>query len=587
MQNFLVRSLFQAAKDPLSYGSAGMAPLAERMLREAEVAQRAGIISKNKLARVSTRMFATNVPVKEAQAEHAVDRAQALGTFKNTKQAIRQGIDEDRQAIAAVNTARGVGASTMRRLSDADEQLVMKNLDAIKQVTGPQLERPQTAGEVMAVDTAGNARPNMPVWPKEIEDRLDQARPKLKDDRYLDPFRKKSVPDDPVSVLRAQLADSRELLRRQAVEKQLAENTKNMPEGQLRALAARTDPTKAMATREDVLKGLAASEDRDYGPSWARAFSDIQVDAMLATGAPHIRNVLVAALMSSPPQDVAKALYWAAFKKTPQAAKERLEHGAAPHFGSGLPRSDIARTLEEKSPVYRGVRRTTGAALDRVDEALRASKLQRLDKEMKGAQEFEKLDRVNQDLGEYNVKPQWATFLPLLGANFPQWHGYNVPLMFARAAMRRPGNLANIGRAERNVNDQLNPDAPYQWTLGGPAGEGSSAALDLARVFMAHKWPSYIGGQSTAGLLSLTPRILGKEPYLKLLAEEASGLLPFGSLASDAIFNQFPQSLNDYVAGGVSGLGFYPVKRTASDKRRLAAPQTEGTSSGDPFASVH
>jgi hypothetical protein len=567
LQNFAVRTLFQGLKDPLTFATAGTVGVGDAALREMEIAQRAALVSRNPVTRMSSRFLATNVPEKLAQAQAARDEAKVAGTYVNDKQAIRGTLDESRKTISAVNTARNKGLGDARRVSDTDEALIKKNRQALKQINESQytiVHHPPA----QLVPTAAQPRPFIEYnknfkWPAEIEQRLDLARPT----DYALP-NEVGHRTDPESVLREQLAQSRELIRRRSVQDQLKKNLANVPDREIRALRASKDPAAKMPTRADILKNIADVSPTETGPSVLRTMSDLQVDAMLATGVPHMRNITVAGLMSMPPQDVAKAAYWAAFNRTPRALASRLEEGADSHFGLGATHFGALRKLTE-------------TPLNRLDQSLRAARLQRLDKEMPNAENFEKLDRVNQDIGEYGLKPTWSEHARAAGANFPQWHGYNVPLMFGRAALRYPGRLANIGRTEQNFNDQLFPDQPDMWHLGGPAGEGASALLDPARLATG-KWPSFFAGPSTAGIIAnLRPSF----QYIpERLVNYGLGIVPGGQTYGELMQNQLP--IPGPALAGANLAGFYASKATQSDKRRRAAPAAASTVA-DPWAGIH
>ena len=575
-------------KDPTTFAGAGAAAVGEHILEGADAFNRAAMISRNPVVRTTSRVLSPNVDEKVAQSENAIKAAKKAGTytdnFRGDLRAVQSTLKSNRKAIAAVNSARNKGIATIRKMSESDDALVAKHIKEIKAVPVTALEnasytvKPNMVATTVGGKTRwipkGSRRTVNPVWNNEIEQRLNLGRPKLEKDRYLNPNRSATEASDPESVLRNHLAESRKLVARNVVFDQLKKNTSKLAPEELEALRAPRDPSKKPLTSTEILKRVADVDPAEAGPSVLRSISDAQINAMLATGAPHMRNVGVAGLMAMPPQDVAKAAFWAAFNRTPKALKQRLEEGGGQsHFGLGEARSPIVRALEQIGPgkvkPARWWRGFTGKALDRWDEALRGADLQGLDKRMGSAEEFEKMDRVNQDLGAYGIKPQWTTFAPLVGANFPQWHGYIVPTMFARTALRRPQALANMGRAETNFNDQIFPDEGYRWTLGGPGDEGMSAAMDPVRTYLLGKYPSYFGGQSTAGALSVL-RPSFKTPTERL-TDYLAGFVPFGNVLNDTANAQFPE-IPAWPQAAAQSMGFYPQKRTTSSYIRTSPP---------------
>lgn len=556
MRNFAVRTAFQTLTDPLTYTGAGTAHLATKLLDAYDVVSRLALLSKSSPIRTAARELTTNVPEKLEQAKHAVQSVgEAPGKFASRGEklkyaiaktkAVAQRLPGDKETISAINTARNKGMDVTRRLQSSDAELLSKYRPWFKKATiGDWLKK---NAEFMQKRGAGKIQG---IWPKEIEDRLAQGRTGQEMTLFPLPEPPPGVDravwehTDAESILRDMFDDSREQIRRNTVQDALHQNTKNLTQKQIEAIA-NVQPEKGGATL-------------------AHKISRAQVDAMLTTGLPHMRNVGVAGYMALGEAGVAKAMFYAT-RGVPAALKKRLEEGGTQHFG--LSEAGEIMGAIEKVPGVRQFRKVSTGALDKWDEALRAVRLEQLDKEMPMAKDFEKLDRVNQDLGAYNIRPKWVERAPAWGANFPQWHGYVVPTMLARGLLRNPGRIGRFGRYETNFNDTFFPNERYRWTFGGPIDEGFSAAADPARIATG-QYPSYFGGPSTAGLVGAVLRP-SYQPLAERAIEFGAGALPFGNSLTEGYFRQFPEIPG--VANTGAGLaGFYTQKRTPGSLRRGA-----------------
>lgn len=167
----------------------------------------------------------------------------------------------------------------------------------------------------------------------------------------------------------------------------------------------------------------------------------------------------------------------------PIQLSRRLEEGGASHFGIRTPGKYTPTSfLDRYAPGFHQIRKGTTGALDRWDNAVRAARLEQVDNQFPKMTEYEKLDRVNQDIGAYNLKPHYVKLLEGIGGNFPQWHNYIVPTIVARAALRQPGRVERLARVEQLANDSFLGNAPYRVTPGGPTDEAANAIADAARL---------------------------------------------------------------------------------------------------------
>lgn len=578
MQNFAVRTAFETLTDPLTYSGVGTAAAAEKLLQAYDVVSRLSLLSKSTPIRTAARVLTTNVAEKTEQAKTAVKGLGDVSEFATPGEklkhaiartkAVSERLPADQQTIAAINTARNKAMDASRRLQSSDAELIAKYRPWLEKATkGDWLKK---NAEYAQKRGTANLRG---IWPDEIEKRLTLGtRPGQEMPLFKLPEPQPGVgrevhqKGDAESILRDMLNDSREQVRRNTIEDALHANTKNLTPQQIEA--------------------IANVEPKSGGGGFLHKVSRAQVDAMLATGAPHMRNVGVAGYMALGELGVAKAAYYALHSAIPKSIKDRiakvgirgmpselgqrLEEGGTMHFGLSEP-GEVVGATEKFMPGFREFRKASTQALDKWDEALRAVRLEQLDKQFgEKMTDFEKLDRVNQDLGAYNLRPEWTEWAPAIGANFPQWHGYIVPTMVARGLLRNPGRIGRFGRYETNYNDTFFPNEKYRWTFGGPIDEAFSAYSDPLRVATG-QYPSYYGGPSTfgAGSLIFRPSYL---PTMQRAIEFGAGALPGGTAATEGYFRQFPE-IPGGTATGASLAGFYTQKRTPSSMRRMGALQ--------------
>ena len=354
--------------------------------------------------------------------------------------------------------------------------------------------------------------------------------------------------------LSARLAQGRNVIRHRATAKAMEEN---------------------LGVGHEMANSLAKDGEEIGGFPLGQAISKAQVDAMLATGIPHMRNVGVMGWNALGELGLAKAVQRTVVPD--KTLLSRLEQGGSSHFG--------IRTPGKLSParlVPLPVRKATTGLLDRWDQALRSTRLEQLDKEHPEWTEEQKLDRTNQDLGAYNLKPHYVKVLQSIGANFPQWHNYVVPTSVARAMIRQPGRVARLSRAEENANDTLLPNSPFRVTLGGPNDEFASMASDPANVATG-KGAKYLLSPSSVGPLisNLLPQRFNI-PWKPRLAETLSNFIPTGSTILDETLNPYRSPLKP-IARGAAGLsGVYTQKRPPQSMARTAGTQAATPIKFDP-----
>ena len=189
---------------------------------------------------------------------------------------------------------------------------------------------------------------------------------------------------------------------------------------------------------------------------------------MLWTGIPHMRNVGIAGYMAGGSALIKDAMK---FHKdgVPDHLMKMLEEGGLAHFGGG----------GKMAPL-----------LKKWDDSVRAARLQQLlkDPKFKDQPLGVLLDRVNDDIGAYSKRTGMTMTSTSIGGQFPQWHGYIVPTMAARAYLRNPGRMARMARAEHNINEQIPGGERFE--LGGPQSEAGTALFNPLKYFTS---PSMVG----------------------------------------------------------------------------------------------
>lgn len=556
LQNFAVDTGFENLTDPLNWATLGTAAGGEIALRGIGKIGTRSITSNNPLIRSTARHLATNVE----------ERA---GGFTP-------------EEIAKINSVKQAQITRTRVQHSTDAQLLSQNRTLLKKGIMPEAIRQRLLQEAYVEGTpemreqaqAFGYRPTGSEQSKaptgmvnyNLREHYDPHTgafdtPHNFDDLLTGELEDLRPPGAGFEKQQTGVADPGTLYDR--VERRLAQG---------RGVVRHRTTVENLQTKAGLSPEMAnatATRTKVGGFEPAKALSRAQVDALLTTGLPHMRNVGVAGYLAGGEAGVAQAMRYF-LSGIPKKTLDRLNEGGASHFGVRVPGD-----LSPARLIPPGIRKASTGMLDRWDQALRAARLEQVDKEMKGADELVKLDRVNQDLGAYNLKPHYVDVLQnFLGANFPQWHNYIVPTVVGRAALRAPGRISRLGRAEQNANDTFLPNAPYRVTLGGPVDEAASAVADPARLAFGEtpgkRYPSYFGGPSSVGVLAPIARQVlygGK----KEIPQFISGLIPFGGVGLDVFANPFNSPLPPAAraAAGVSGI--YTQKRPPSSMARTAA----------------
>jgi hypothetical protein len=533
LQNFAVRTGFQTLTDPLTYATAGTKAGADVLMKALTDIQRGALISENPIARGIAHAVSTNAKMKSEMVATKTGLAPKYS-------------DADVRTFNVLNNKHIVGE---RIAATNDAKLIEQHAQALR---------------------AG-------VLPEPIRQRLLQSVPDAST-RYRNHLA--GFEDQPSGSLldwvENRLAQARQTAGRQALAGDLQKHL-----GITKKEANQLIEPDALdrAGQHPLFKTL-------------KGVSNAQVDATLAAGIPHGRNIAVLGYNAMGEIGLARAGQFfvkAGADAKYQALVQRLEGGGATHFALSKP--------SKYSPVSwipggNALRKVTTPALDRWDQSVRAARLEQLDKELKRLpgetpEQFEtrKLDRVNQDIGAYNMKPPYVKGFQMVGGNFPQWHTYVVPTAVGRAVLRTPGRVQRLARYEQNANDELNPEGRSRITLGGPNTEFASAMADPARVY-ERKYPSYFGSQSALGPLNALVHPVGA------LSETAAGFFPFGNTIYNAVANPYKSPLNWAARSGMSLLGPYDQKRTPGAMRRIQSqwgtPATPAPTKTDkPFDPNH
>lgn len=540
-QNFLVRTAFENLTDPLNIATLGTGAVAEDALRAVGRAGTVALKSSNPIARDLAQTMLTNVA--ERRGGYNPSEIAGINSLKNreiTRARMQHTSDAGLLSATRRDLHNGVIPEPIRQRF-LQEPFVFGTPEMREQalkfgyVPKPGEAEREPLG-LVNYNLRANYEPQtgMAKSPDAFNDLLLGEEERLKTPRagFEEHQQSEAAPENLYDRVDRRLAQGRAVIRHRATTDALQRHIGMTPE----------------------MASATATESKLGGSEALKALSRAQVDALLSTGIPHMRNVAVGGYLSLGEGGMANATRYF-LQGLPQHLADRLNAGASSHFGVRVPgKYSPARLLPQ------GVRKASTTMLDRWDQSLRAARLEQVDKDMKGADELEKLDRVNQDLGAYNLKPQYVKWLQaFVGANFPQWHNYIVPTMVGRAVVRHPERVERLARTEQNANDSFLPHEPYRVTLGGPIDEAASAAADPARLAFgetaSRRYPSYFGGPSSAGILSPIARAILSGPK-KEIGTYLAGLVPFGGIALDALGNPFNSPLPPLgrVAGGLAGI---------------------------------
>lgn len=649
LQNAAVATAAQIISDPTTYETAGAGAAAEILLGKWGQLMTDAARSENPLTRNLASTFTTNVEERSRQmtsdelAEYQrLASKKALNAQDPTKDALTKKeqakyaklgdqiklSDFNRQQMAAVNVARTKNQNFQylwdgryRKWIDQDK----KNIDAniLSPLTqqrlmiepylfgspGMRADAIKNGFDVQAAIKRGDV-----TW-QEVTDALQGKGPEVEAVKYKvqDMYNPQSaeVRQPAGSRFNSMLVGENERYRMKTsagFEKYKEDQQAKLTDATLRdRLTRRFQAGRTVVGNRAMVKSLESQlgigeaaaktflEKTVFGSfNLAETISNIQTDAMLSIGLPHIRNIGVLGYLAMGERGMAAAMY-RFLTKVPDRLSGRL-------VGKGGEAYFAPKTLPEKSPVRLmpyPVRQAASNVLNKFDLAVRATRLEMLDKSNPELSEVEKLNRVNQDIGDYATQPHYVRLAKrTLGGNFPQWHGYIVPTAVMRAALRNPGNVTRLARYEQNFNDYVLPNSKYRLTLGGGLDEDASAWADLARIATGH-YPSYFASQSMIGPAAdvLHPLISKGVDLRKEVAAGALQAVPLGLPLGEAFLNEYkePGKGLSGAAGrfGLSLLGPYWQKRTIPSRRRLedirqglggTTPTAATTKSNNPLA---
>lgn len=335
------------------------------------------------------------------------------------------------------------------------------------------------------------------------------------------------LPEDPLKSMEYRLNSGRSAIRHRMIQKRIAEET-GLPAsvGSSRIapdMARQADHVTNPKLANDILQGTHGQDVK--GPDWVNAVSNIGRDTLVgANPVPHAKNIASLAYLSGGVPVLKKGMEYA-MTGVPQALRDRLEkYGAGTHF--------MLSHMSSISPVkVLPWRKGSQMALDRVDMGMRAARLQQIDKEFPHISEYEKAQKVNEDIGAYKDSPAFVQMTKWVGAQFPQWHAYIVPTTIARAIVKNPQRVESVVRGTNDANDDLiDNKAGYKIDPGGPVSEAANLYADPLRVanLPYAELPKGILSPSSAGAI-------GSISHLTHKAGEGTSPLAPGGLASEII----------------------------------------------------
>lgn len=301
---------------------------------------------------------------------------------------------------------------------------------------------------------------------------------------------------DPLESMRLRLNNARSVIQHRMTQKRIGQET-GLQAGEYGVL---TDPEKL---QQYVTNDTAAAYnvmDNPRPPEIAglpgmKEVGNLGRDVMISTNPiPHSKNIGILSYLAGGVPGLMKGLQYA-MSGVPKALADRLDHiGAGGHFMLTQPgKLSTARLV----PGF--IRKGTQAALDRVDAGMRAARLEQLDREFPAMSEYEKGERVNEDIGAYRDSPAYVQLLRnVLGAQFPQWHGYIVPTAVSRAILRHPERVEQLIRTQDTGNHDFLGNQPYSIEMGGPVSEFGSLTQAPGEA-LTGKQPNFFTSPSMIG----------------------------------------------------------------------------------------
>lgn len=331
------------------------------------------------------------------------------------------------------------------------------------------------------------------------------------------------IPDDPFKSMEYRLASGRSAIRHRMIQQRIANET-GLPAsvGSSRIAPDMGLQAEHVADSQKAQEILQGTHGQDVqGPEWINQISNIGRDTLVgANPVPHAKNIASLAYISGGVPVIKRGLEYA-MSGVPKALKDRLEkYGAGTHF--------MLSNVSSVSPVkVLPWRKSSSMALDRIDMGMRAARLQQIDKQFPHLSEYEKAQKVNEDIGAYKDSPAYVQMTKWVGAQFPQWHAYIVPTTIARGILRNPQRVETIVRGTNAVNNDVVGDkAGYKIDPGGPVSEAANLYADPLRVanLPYAELPKAILSPSSAGVVGGLTQLTHKA------GEGTSPLDPQGAL---------------------------------------------------------
>lgn len=345
------------------------------------------------------------------------------------------------------------------------------------------------------------------------------------------------------------------------------------------------DFSRKLNVGDEIAQSLAKHPPIPGGIAPLKALSNLQVEALITTGVPHMKNITVNALNSMGEAGAADGARYFMFG-VPKEGMERMDlGGASSHFGVHQPRFKYSPSRI----IPQSVRNVSQGALDRWDNAMRYARLKALDKSNPEMSEVDKMNRVNEDMGAYGNVPHYIKQLKGIGANFPQWHNYIVPTSVTRAILRNPGRMARLSRYSTIGNQDLLQGANYTVNPGGPNSDYANMLTDPTRL-LSGQHLSYFTSPSSIGPVASALTGGGNKPTpygISDFAQYLGQLFPGGNILEEALSNPYHEPVSPAQRAIMSLFGIYTQNNKhgvngLQDGSSPAASMFNGLGSGAP-----
>lgn len=314
---------------------------------------------------------------------------------------------------------------------------------------------------------------------------------------------------DPLESMRLRLNNARSVIRHRMTQKRIAQET-GLQAGEHGVV---TDPAKmAQHVTNDTAAAYSAIDNprppEIAGIPFAKEVGDLGRDVMISTNpVPHAKNIGILSYLAGGTHGLMKGMQYA-MSGVPKALADRLDRmGAGGHFMLTQPGN-----LSTARLVPGFIRKGTQGALERMDMGMRAARLEQLDREYGDKMsDFEKGERVNEDIGAYRDSPAYIQLLRnYMGAQFPQWHGYIVPTAVSRAILKHPERVESLIRAQDTSNQDILGNQGYSIEMGGPLEEFGQLTQAPGQM-LAGKQPTYLTGPSMIGPVASSITHMGNQ----------------------------------------------------------------------------